>query len=243
MKPILLAIGLLAAMGATAQTDSLSSGVYHIQKTAGVTTDLAMLKTHITTLNPGQTNHPPRALDSVEELIIVKDGQLAITINDSTKTLGPGSLAFIMPGDRQSFRNPTGNPVLYFVMSFASPDGPKKSRGRKGGGSQMIDWNTLVAKTTDKGESRPIFDRPSAMFARFEIHATLLNAGKESHAPHTHREEEAMLLMDGFATGNIDGKDQTVSIGDFILMRPNIPHNIKNTGTVPCWYYAMKWVD
>lgn len=243
MKPILLAIVLLITVSSSAQTDSLSSGVYSIKKTAGSTTDLASFKAHTSTLAPGQTNHPLRALNNADELVFVKEGLLKVNINDSSKTLGPGSIVFIMAGDKQNFQNSSDKPVTYYVLSLQSSSPVNLQRGRDAGGSLMIDWNSLKVKKTDKGESRPIFDRPSAMFTRFEIHATTLNGGLESHPPHTHRAEEAMLVMQGTTAGSINGKDYPAGVGEILLLRPDIPHNIKNTGTGQCWYYAMKWFN
>ena len=243
MKPIFLALGLLMAPGAFSQTDSLTSAIYPVSKTAGSTTDLQALKAHASTLPAGQTNHPQRALNDVDELIFIKEGQMKVNINDSSKTLGPGSIVFIMAGDKQNFQNTSAQPVTYYVLSFKSPSPVNMQRGQQGGGSWMIDWNSLKAKKTDRGESRPIFDRPSASFTRFEIHATQLNAGVESHPPHTHRAEEIMLLMEGSATGFINGREYPVRVGDMMLVRPDALHNIKNTGTGPCWYYAMKWYN
>jgi (S)-ureidoglycine aminohydrolase len=245
MKIFLPALALLLSFTATAQTDSLSSGVYSVLtgKTAGSTTDLAQFKAHASTLAPGKTNHPPRALNDVEELILVKDGLLKVIINDSSKVLGPGSIVLIMAGDVQSFQNTSDKPATYYVLAFKSPSPVNVQRGKQAGGSIMIDWNDLKPKKTEKGESRPIFDRPTAMFTRFEIHATTLNGGLESHPPHTHRAEEAMLVMQGTTAGSISGKDYPAGVGEILLLRPDILHNIKNTGTGQCWYYAMKWYN
>jgi (S)-ureidoglycine aminohydrolase len=245
MKKLLPVLALLLGVSAFAQTDSLSSGVYSVLtgKTAGTTTDLALLKTHASTLAPGKTNHPPHALNDVEELILVKEGMLTVIINDSNKVLGPGSIVLIMAGDKQSFQNTSDKPVTYYVLTFKSPSPVNIQRGKQAGGSLMIDWNDIKVKKTEKGESRAIFDRPSSMFARFEIHATMLNSGIESHPPHTHRAEEIMLLMQGDATAHIDEKNYPVAVGDIMLLRPDIIHNIKNTGTGQCWYSAMKWYN
>ncbi|HSC36690.1 MAG TPA: cupin domain-containing protein [Chitinophagaceae bacterium] len=245
MKIFLPALALLLSLPAAAQTDSLSSGVYSVLtgKTAGRTTDLAMFKAHASTLAPGKTNHSPRALNDAEELILVKDGLLKIIINDSGKVLGPGSLALIMAGDVQSFQNTSDKPATYYVLTFKSPLPVNIQRGKQAGGSLMMDWNDIKPKKTEKGESRPIFDRPTSMFTRFEIHATTLNGGLESHPPHTHRAEEAMLVMQGTTAGSINGKDYPAGVGEILLLRPDILHNIKNTGTGQCWYYAMKWYN
>jgi (S)-ureidoglycine aminohydrolase len=245
MKVFLVLISTLVTLSATAQTDSLVSGVYPISsgKIKGSTTDLASLRAHASTLAPGKTNHPARALMDAEELIFVKEGLLDVTINDSTKTLGPGSIVLIMAGDVQGFRNTSDKPVSYYVLTFKSSKAVNTARGKAAGGSLLIDWNNLAVKKTEKGESRAIFNRPTSMFAKFEIHATALNGGQDSHAPHQHREEEIMLLMKGSATAHIGDKDYSVSPGDIVFVRPNILHNVKNPGTEQCWYYAFKWVN
>jgi (S)-ureidoglycine aminohydrolase len=65
----------------------------------------------------------------------------------------------------------------------------------------------------------------------------------ESHPPHTHKAEEIMLVMQGNTTGSINGKDYPAAVGDIMLLRPDIPHNIKNAGAGQCSYYAMKWYN
>ena len=248
MKTLLLALSFCIASAAMAQADSLPSGIYNPdsfkvrkQSLEGSTTDLKRLQIHTSTLGPGQVNHPPRALNDVEELIVVKNGLLTLTINDTTKTLSPGSVTLIIAGDQQSFRNASDKPATYIVLSFRSTSPVNIARGKTGGGSMLLDWSALTVKKTDKGASRPVFDRPSSMFERFEVHATTLNTGFESHPPHTHREEEIMLLMKGNVTLRIGEALYHAVAGDVMLMRPNVLHNVKNTGNEQCWYLAVKW--
>lgn len=249
MKITLLVFSIFILSSLKAQKDSLSSGVYNLDslkaqkksKLQGNTTDLALLSYHTSLLAPGKTNHPPRPLDDREELIIVKEGQLTIHINDSSKVLGPGSIALIVAGDKQSFENASDKPVAYCVLGFTSRAGVNIDRGKTSGGSLLKDFAELPVRKTAKGESRQVFDRPSSMFPRFEVHATALNAGEESHPPHTHRAEEIMLLMKGSVTMNIASINYNAVTGDAILVRPNVPHNLKNTGNEQCWYYAIKW--
>ncbi len=186
MKIAFLVSTLFIATNLLAQADTLPSAVYNWsdvkpQKTVtgekrqvleGTTLDLANLEIHTSTLAAGKTNHPPRALTDREELIIVQEGNLKITINDSSKILGPGGLALIVAGDEQSFSNPSNKQVTYYVLAFSSRDSVNIQRGKNA--SFMKDWNELEVKKTDKGESRPIFDKPSSMFPRFDAHATAL---------------------------------------------------------------------
>jgi uncharacterized cupin superfamily protein len=102
-----------------AQNDSLQSAVYNwsnlkAQKVEnretkkvleGSTLDLANLEIHTSTLAPGTINHALSGHDDADELILVKEGNLQVTVNDTTKTLGPGSIIFIVAGDKQSIKN------------------------------------------------------------------------------------------------------------------------------------------
>ncbi|HVG15938.1 MAG TPA: cupin domain-containing protein [Chitinophagaceae bacterium] len=237
--------------------NSLTSGVYNLDSTnakstagrqakprlQGSTTDLALLSFHASTLAPGSTNHPLRALEDKEELVIVKDGQLTIILNDSSKTLGPGSIALLVAGDKQSFQNTSDKPVTYLVLGFKSLSPVDINRGKASGGSLVKDWTELAVKKTTKGESRQVFDRPSSMFPRFEVHATTLNAGEQSHPPHIHRAEEVMLLMKGSVSMNIASVNYKAVAGDAILVRPDVAHNLTNAGNEQCWYYAIKWFN
>jgi (S)-ureidoglycine aminohydrolase len=254
MKKILVAVTMFITSACFAQSNTLTSAVYNLDSIRthnpaskgylqGSTTDLASLKVHTSTLEAGKVNHPPRALNDYDELIVIKDGQLKVNVNDSSKILGPGSIALIIAGDTQNFQNVSDKPVTYCVLSFKSTAPVDINRGKKGGGSFMKDFNELTVKKTDKGESRPVFDRPSPMFERFEVHATALNPGFESHPQHRHRSEEIMLLMKGNVTMHIADAYQKATAGDVILVRPNIAHNLKNTGNEQCWYYAIRWYN
>lgn len=257
MKRCLLPLLVCLCLHAAAQTDSLSSGVYAWNKypakqsngresrplLQGSTTDLTRLTIHTSVLGAGQTNHPLQGYSDREEVIILKEGMLKIIINDSSRTVGPGSLVLIVAGDKQQFQNTSDKPAAYCVLTFTSTGPVSVLRGREGGGSLIKDWNELAVKKTDKGESRALFDRASSVFTRFEIHATTLKPGTESHPPHTHRAEEMMVLLNGNATANIGAEKQSAGPGDVILLRPDVPHNLINTGKEPCTYYAVKWYN
>lgn len=238
-----------------AQTDSLSSGVYNWSnakaeknKTGekkdilkGNTLDLSGLQIHTSTLESGLTNHPPVVYNDLEELIIVKEGSLTLSINDTSKILGEGGLALIVAGDKQNCSNNSGKPVTYYVLSFHVKDPVNIQRGKTGGGSFMKDWGELTMKKMDRGESRPIFDRPSSLFVRFDVHATALNAGFDSHLPHTHRAEEIILLTKGNGEIQIGQTLHKATAGDVIFLEANVLHAFKNTGNQQCGYYAIQW--
>lgn len=71
----------------------------------------------------------------------------------------------------------------------------------------------------------------------------VLQPGKSPHPPHTHVEEEVMIVESG--TGDIfcDGKTTKVGPGSVMFTTPNAPHGILNTGSTPLVFYFIKWAD
>jgi (S)-ureidoglycine aminohydrolase len=255
MKTVLLALFTLTTLYLPAQTDSLPSGVYSwsnakVQNTPGgerrdvvkgSTLDLTSLQVHTSVLASGAANHAPVIYNDREEIVIVKDGNLQVVLNDSVKVLGPASLVLIEAGDEQSFQNTSSAPATYYVLTFRSKNGVDLQRGKSAGGSLLIDWNDLKVTKTDKGESRPIFVRPSSMFTKFDVHATALNPGFASHLPHTHRAEEMIVMIKGSGEMQIAEKSHKAAAGDIIFLEANVPHAFTNTGPVQCGYFAIRW--
>ena len=66
--------------------------------------------------------------------------------------------------------------------------------------------------------------------------------GKTPHPPHTHAEEEVMIVETG--TGEIfcDGKTTKVANGSVMYTTPQAPHAILNTGKTPLVFYYVKWI-
>ena len=63
----------------------------------GTATDFQYMDISATTLEKDKAEDKVSHAD-FEEMIIVKDGSLKITINGESKTVGRGSVALIMPG-------------------------------------------------------------------------------------------------------------------------------------------------
>lgn len=69
----------------------------------------------------------------------------------------------------------------------------------------------------------------------------IIDPGKTPHLPHTHVEEEVMVIESG--TGEIfcDGKTTKVGPGSVMFTTPNASHGIVNTGKTPLTFYFVKW--
>jgi len=255
MKYILLIIITLSSSPLWGQENPVKSGIYrwddlNAEKKAsiesrailqGSTRDLSHLEINAITLVPGINPHVSHPLEAEEALVIVKEGQLKVTINDKSSVLGPGSIALIMPGDEHGFENAGNSPASYYIMKYRSKLPINKERGKEAGGSIMIDWNDLAFYTHDKGGVRRYFDRATAMCKNFEMHVTTLNAGIKSHDPHTHRAAEIILMIKGDTEEQIGDKFYKGTEGDLYFLASEIPHAIQNVGKGQCMYFAFQW--
>jgi len=76
------------------------------------------LEMHVTTLNPGQTSHPPHRHVN-EELIILREGECE-TLSDGTWVkVGPGSVVFNASNSLHGFRNVGTAPAVYHVINWS----------------------------------------------------------------------------------------------------------------------------
>ena len=84
------------------------------------TATLDELEIHITTLNAGETPHPPHKHPD-EELVIVKEGTVESLVNGQLRRVGPGSIIFQAANLMHSIRNVGDTPATYHVIKWNSP--------------------------------------------------------------------------------------------------------------------------
>jgi quercetin dioxygenase-like cupin family protein len=207
----------------------------------GSSTFAKRFSAHATTIEAGKAPNAPHPNKDVDELIIVKEGQLKITINDKSKVIDAGGIALVMAGDVNGIQNVGTTPATYYVLQYQSKIATNKEQGNKAGGSLLLTQAECEFKAHDKGGRRDYYNRATSQFKIFEMHTTALNAGKESHAPHTHTTEEIILLTKGTAHMHIAGKLHPVKAGDLVFLDSNVPHALINSGTEQCEYFAFTW--
>jgi len=83
----------------------------------GITTRGQRIAMHISELPPGQAPHPP-ARQPHEEIIIIREGTLEVTLNGQVSRLGPGSVIFYSFNDLNGWKNVGTTPVEYYVVSL-----------------------------------------------------------------------------------------------------------------------------
>jgi quercetin dioxygenase-like cupin family protein len=89
------------------------------------TPTLDELEMHITTLNPGQTSHPPHQ-HANEEILIIREGTVEALVHGEWKRLGPGSIIFQASNELHGIKNVGDTPTTYHVINWKSPGTLKK---------------------------------------------------------------------------------------------------------------------
>jgi quercetin dioxygenase-like cupin family protein len=84
---------------------------------------LAKLEMHETTLQPGESPHPPHR-HAHEELMIVRSGTVEVLQAGVTRKAGPGSVIFMASNELHGLRNPGPEPATYLVVRIDPHDLP-----------------------------------------------------------------------------------------------------------------------
>ena len=122
---------LAAAGAASAQSDALPSKTYAyddlpVKKNGpnssrailnGTIHDGCKLEMHLTEIAPGLAPHPPHH-HGHDEVIVIRQGTLAVTINGKTTTLGPGSVAYAASGEEHGWKNVGSDNAQYYVIAL-----------------------------------------------------------------------------------------------------------------------------
>jgi mannose-6-phosphate isomerase-like protein (cupin superfamily) len=83
----------------------------------GKTVDGCRFAVHESALAPNQEPHPPHHHNG-EEMFLMIDGMLEVTINGKASRITKGSVAFIGSGDEHGIRNVGDIPAKYFVIEL-----------------------------------------------------------------------------------------------------------------------------
>jgi quercetin dioxygenase-like cupin family protein len=121
----------LAAWKAAAQNQTLASRTYRYEDLKvqvngpnrgraileGDTHAGVAIELHETELAPGQMPHPPHH-HVHEEMILVREGTMEVTIAGKSAKLEPGSVGFVASGEEHGWRNVGTTRARYFVLAL-----------------------------------------------------------------------------------------------------------------------------
>ncbi len=129
----LLLPALMAFKAQASATGALPSKVYHFQSLTaqaegpnqfrpifdGATHNGFHIELHATDLAPGAMPHPPHH-HVHEEIFLIREGTLLVTIAGRESTLEAGDVAYIASGDEHGIRNTGTTHAQYFVFEVGT---------------------------------------------------------------------------------------------------------------------------
>ena len=83
----------------------------------GSTHDGHKIEAHATELAAGAMPHPPHR-HKHEEMFLLREGTVEVTVNGKSTRLGPGGIAFIASDDEHGIKNAGSTPAQYFVIAL-----------------------------------------------------------------------------------------------------------------------------
>lgn len=251
---LLAALVLLDCLPLTANAEMIASGVWKWNALeaqpnaigeermlfAGEGADVSELTLTAVTLAPGKSAGMSTNAER-EEMVVVKSGQLSASIGETSKLLGPGSVAVALAGDAHEWRNTGTDPVTYFVLQFKSRRGFTAELADKRGESVLIDQHDVAFQANPRGGYRGFFNRSTGSLELFELHETTLVAGVQNHAVHTHGAEEMVIMLEGYVDLQINGVSHFGKPGDVFFIHTNDPHTLFTHGETKSRYFAFQW--
>ncbi len=109
-------------------------------------------------------------------------------------------------------------------------------------GPSALSWEQIESGPP-KGKGRAIFQAPTATLDELEMHITHLPPGQAPHPPHSHRDEELVIVKEGTLEALQMGKTRRMGPGSVIFQASNQVHGLRNVGDVPATYYVVRWTS
>jgi quercetin dioxygenase-like cupin family protein len=104
-------------------------------------------------------------------------------------------------------------------------------------------WEDMQAKKTEVGELRQVVRQPTRTLDELEMHITTLNPNTTSHPPHTHPNEEMVIVREGTLQAHVNGREVVVGPGSVLFYASMQPHGVKNIGDTPATYFVINWAS
>jgi quercetin dioxygenase-like cupin family protein len=182
-----------------------------------------------------------------EEIILLMEGNLDVSINGQKRHAGPGSLIFLASNDAHNLINTGDKPATYYIVDFYTDlvqtvaDKPAAEQAVPGMlPSSVIDCNSLPATPTPTGSRVSVVHSPTLTFLALDSHITILNAGQSTQANMIDSGDEVVVLKSGQVEVTVNGIASRMNAGSLWYWVPNDKRTVRNIGTTPAIYQVIK---
>jgi XRE family transcriptional regulator, regulator of sulfur utilization len=210
------------------------------------TSTLDKLEVHVTTLNPGMSSHPIHR-HSWEEILLLREGELDVSINGHTLHAGPGAFIFFAANDPHNVTNTGSRPATYYVVNFVtdlshSTDAKSAAQQAVPGklASSVTDCNAQPSTPTPTGSRIVCVNSPTLTFLALESHITTLNAGQSTAKDILDSNDEFVLIKSGQLEVNVNGVASRMNAGSMLYWAPNVKRTLSNLGSTPASYQVIR---
>ncbi|HEY1791861.1 MAG TPA: cupin domain-containing protein [Opitutaceae bacterium] len=207
------------------------------------------VEVHVTVLNPGCSPHPAHH-HAWEEMMLIREGHVRMSINGKLIPAGPGDLVFVASHDVHGITNVGSSPATYLVINFVAssvhtvPDRPASEwAGKDRLASQVFACDRLAAGPVESGKHREIFDSSTVTLRRLETHITTLDPGASTKARNRDPSDELFVVKKGRLLVTLNGVSAMLSAGSFYYVAPNDERTMKNVGSAPASYQVLRFVS
>ncbi|GAB3500097.1 hypothetical protein GCM10027341_24740 [Spirosoma knui] len=253
MKPALL-FWIFVLMGRSAFAQVVVSTVYtwgkapvenqagYAERTLleGTAKGFSAISLQAVTLPANQPAQPAQQLDE-EALLIVKEGELTLTIEQTRKTLGPGSVVIIMPGDFFRLDNKSLQPLTYYFLRSTSNEVPDLDLYRLAGGSFWVDGREESPGSLSQSRIRPLFEGGTIMAKRLKIERATLAPGASDNTSPSKSAIKMLVMLENAALATIDGVAHKAQSGDVVFVGADVAYSVQNASQAPCTYLSLEF--
>ena len=213
------------------------------------TSTLDKLEVHVTTLLPGMSSHPVHR-HAWEEILILKEGELDMSINGHKQHAGPGAFIFLASNDPHNATNNSSKPATYYVINFVTGlvhTAPDKSAAEQAVPgklpSSVIDCNSIPTTPTKTGSRVVCVNSATLTFPALESHITTLDDGQRTAADLVDPGDEFVMVKSGSIEVTVNGITDRMKEGSMLYWAPNDKRSIRNIGTTPASYQVIRVIS
>lgn len=128
---------------------------------------------------------------------------------------------------------------LAMAAAFAAASGAAPASAKVTDG--VLDGSQAQALDHPFGKQQIYYQGPTDQLEIFEGGNLRLKAGMEPHPPHSHPEEEIMLVTEGSGEFFLDGKTIPVATGSMLYCAGDHEHGVKASASEDLLFYYFKW--
>lgn len=107
--------------------------------------------------------------------------------------------------------------------------------------SRAYNWSEMDPVKDENRIRRQYVDGSTTLLQNLEIHTSTVEGGEAPHPPHTHADqEELVIIKEGALTATVGKESRVLGPGGVVYVLPGEEHGFVNAGTSPCTYFIIK---